>query len=214
MCAKNVCLLEILVWLFTLLVYWSVYGYVPNLKIWNGTYILDPRTDPHPMFPVNLFYLNTRPFNNALPLTGAFYVSLNSSVYQGCGSVSGSGLDPDSIGSVDPDPDSESESDPIRSGSLFFNFWSLKPLIRIGSGSVFSLKCWIRIRMKWMRIRNPASVYRSCWDWWSPWLRTRTATPITWPSSCSSSSLMTSLRAAETRSCSSLGSRMLFQVDR
>ncbi len=29
--------------------------------------------------------------------------------------------------------------------------------IRIGSGSVlvFSLKCWIRIRMKWMRIRNP-----------------------------------------------------------
>ncbi len=31
--------------------------------------------------------------------------------------------------------------------------------IRIGSGfgSVFSLKCWIRFRMKWMRIRNPGS---------------------------------------------------------
>ncbi len=41
----------------------------------------------------------------------------------------------------------------------FSNFWSLKPRIRIGSGSgsVFSLKCWIRIRMKWMRIRNPGS---------------------------------------------------------
>ncbi len=38
---------------------------------------------------------------------------------------------------------------------LFINFWSLKPWIRIGSESVFSLKCWIRIRMKWMRIRNP-----------------------------------------------------------
>ncbi len=40
----------------------------------------------------------------------------------------------------------------------FFNFWSIKPCIRIGSGSglVLSLKCWIRIRMKWMRIRNPA----------------------------------------------------------
>ena len=34
-------------------------------------------------------------------------------------------------------------------GTLF-NFWSLKPWIRIGSGSglVFSLKSWIRIRMK------------------------------------------------------------------
>ncbi len=50
-------------------------------------------------------------------------------------------------------------------GKLQFliNFWSLKPRIRIGFGSgsgsglVFSLKCWIRIRirMKWMRIRNP-----------------------------------------------------------
>jgi hypothetical protein len=29
-----------------------------------------------------------------------------------------------------------------------FNFWSLKPWIWIGSGLVFSLKCWIRIRMK------------------------------------------------------------------
>ncbi len=40
----------------------------------------------------------------------------------------------------------------------FFQFLSLKPWIRIGSGSglVFSLKWWIRIRMKWMRIRNPA----------------------------------------------------------
>ncbi len=40
---------------------------------------------------------------------------------------------------------------------FFFNFWSLKPWIRIGSGSgsVFSLKCWIWIQMKWIRIRNP-----------------------------------------------------------
>ncbi len=47
----------------------------------------------------------------------------------------------------------------IFSAVIFFNFWSLKPWIRIGSGSglVFSLKCLIRIRirMKWMRIRNP-----------------------------------------------------------
>ncbi len=28
---------------------------------------------------------------------------------------------------------------------IFFNFWSSKPWIRIGSGSKFSLKCWIRI---------------------------------------------------------------------
>ncbi len=27
--------------------------------------------------------------------------------------------------------------------------------ICIGSGSIFSLKCWIRIRIKWIRIRNP-----------------------------------------------------------
>ncbi len=40
---------------------------------------------------------------------------------------------------------------------IFFNFWSLKPWIRIGSGSwlVSSLKRWIRIRIKWIRIRNP-----------------------------------------------------------
>jgi hypothetical protein len=42
---------------------------------------------------------------------------------------------------------------------IFFQFWDLKPWIRIGSGSelVFSLKCWIRIQMKRMRIRNPDS---------------------------------------------------------
>ncbi len=40
--------------------------------------------------------------------------------------------------------------------SIFSNF--IKPWIRIGSGSVFSLKCWIRIRMKWIRIRNIAEI--------------------------------------------------------
>jgi hypothetical protein len=41
---------------------------------------------------------------------------------------------------------------------IFFNFWSLKPWIRIrsGSGLVSSLKRWIRIRKKLIRIRNPA----------------------------------------------------------
>ncbi len=62
--------------------------YVPNLKIWNGTYILDPRTDPHPMFPVNLSYLNTRPLNNAVPLSGAVEI--------GEALGSGSGLRPSS----------------------------------------------------------------------------------------------------------------------
>ncbi len=44
---------------------------------------------------------------------------------------------------------------------FFFNFWSLKPWIRIGSGSVSgsvlaSIRIlWIRIRKKWIRIRNP-----------------------------------------------------------
>ncbi len=43
---------------------------------------------------------------------------------------------------------------------FFFNFWSLKPWIRIGPGSgsvlVSSLNLWIRIRIrkKWIRIRN------------------------------------------------------------
>ncbi len=45
----------------------------------------------------------------------------------------------------------------FSSCNFLFNFWSLKPWLRIGSGLLFSLKCWIRIRMKWMRIRNPAS---------------------------------------------------------
>ncbi len=44
----------------------------------------------------------------------------------------------------------------------FFNFWSLKPWTRIESGSesgsVFSLKCWIRIRYLWIRIRNTGMV--------------------------------------------------------
>jgi hypothetical protein len=45
---------------------------------------------------------------------------------------------------------------------IFFNFWSLKPWIRIGSGSgsvLASIRIlWIRIRIrkKWIRIRNPA----------------------------------------------------------
>ncbi len=47
---------------------------------------------------------------------------------------------------------------------FFFNFWSLKPWIRIGSGygsvsgSVLaSIRIhWIRIRKKWIRIHNPA----------------------------------------------------------
>jgi hypothetical protein len=44
---------------------------------------------------------------------------------------------------------------------FFFNFWSLKPWIRIGSGSgsvMASIRIlWIRIRIrkKWIRIRNP-----------------------------------------------------------
>jgi hypothetical protein len=47
------------------------------------------------------------------------------------------------------------------SAVIFFQFLVIKALdpdwirIRIGSGLVFILKCWIRIRMKWMRIRNP-----------------------------------------------------------
>jgi hypothetical protein len=47
---------------------------------------------------------------------------------------------------------------------IFFNFWSLKPWIRIGSGSglVFILRCWIRIRMKWIRIRNPGLIKLNC----------------------------------------------------
>ena len=42
------------------------------------------------------------------------------------------------------------------SAVIFFNFWSLKPWIWIGSGSVSvsSLNLWIRIRKKWIRIRN------------------------------------------------------------
>ncbi len=38
--------------------------------------------------------------------------------------------------------------------NFFCNFWSSKPWIRIRSGSVFSLKCWIRIRIKLIQIRN------------------------------------------------------------
>ena len=46
---------------------------------------------------------------------------------------------------------------------FFFNFWSLKPWIRIGSGSVSGSVLtsiwihWIRIRKKWIRIRNTVS---------------------------------------------------------
>ncbi len=48
------------------------------------------------------------------------------------------------------------------SAVIFFNFWSLKPWIRIGSGSVSGIVLasirihWIRIRIrkKWIRIRN------------------------------------------------------------
>jgi hypothetical protein len=47
---------------------------------------------------------NDRNWSRTVVIDGLF------SFNQGCGSVSGSGLDPDSIGSVDPDPDSESGS--------------------------------------------------------------------------------------------------------
>ncbi len=66
------------------------------------------------------------------------------------------------------------------SAVIFFNFWSLKPWIRIGSGSVLvsSLNIWIRIRKKWIRIRNtagnndllalgcPSSHYRTCFTFY------------------------------------------------
>ncbi len=47
-------------------------------------------------------------------------------------------------------------------GKMLFKsiiFWSSKPCVRIGSGSgsVFSLKCLIRNRIKWIRIRNTGS---------------------------------------------------------
>ncbi len=56
----------------------------------------------------------------------------------------------------------------FRSCYFFFNFWPLKPWIRIGSGSVSgsvlaSIRIlWIRIRKKWIRIRNPEN--RRLWS--------------------------------------------------
>jgi hypothetical protein len=38
---------------------------------------------------------------------------------------------------------------------IFFQFWFIKPWIRIRIRN--KKKCWIRIRIKSMRIRNPAS---------------------------------------------------------
>jgi hypothetical protein len=89
----------------------------------------------------------------------------------------GSGLHPDSIRSVDPYPVriQEGKNDPQKYKKIrnfmfksagyslsraegffcsldipFSNFWTSKPWIRIrsGSGSVFSLKCWIQIRIR------------------------------------------------------------------
>ncbi len=48
----------------------------------------------------------------------------------------------------------------IKKNLTFFSAVNLFQFLVIkagsGSGLVLSLKCWIRIRMKWMRIRNPA----------------------------------------------------------
>ena len=47
----------------------------------------------------------------------------------------------------------------LETGKLYGSFLSEKNFVFCfgsGSGSVFSLKCWIRIRIKWIRIRNPA----------------------------------------------------------
>jgi hypothetical protein len=58
-----------------------------------------------------------------------FYLGINGSSLQG----SGSGLDPDSIGSVDPDPDSESGS---RRAKITHK--SRKKIVK-----VHVLKCWM-----------------------------------------------------------------------
>ncbi len=42
----------------------------------------------------------------------------------------------------------------IKQLGFFFFFLSSKPWIRIGSRSVFNLKCWIQIHIKWIRIQN------------------------------------------------------------
>jgi hypothetical protein len=42
------------------------------------------------------------------------------------------------------------------------NFFQFLTLINPGSGSVFSLKCWIRIRIKWLRIQNPGREEEGC----------------------------------------------------
>jgi hypothetical protein len=48
--------------------------------------------------------------------------------------------------------------------NFFFscNFFLFLTLINPGSGSVFSLKCWIRIRIKWIRIQNPGREEEGC----------------------------------------------------
>ncbi len=52
------------------------------------------------------------------------------------------------------------------------HFFSSKPWIRIRigpwSGSVFSLKCWIRICIKWVRIRNTAFSQKEDTFWFEP----------------------------------------------
>ncbi len=68
------------------------------------------------------------------------------------------------IRNPDPDPYSESGSGSRSAKISCFEvlsvlFWELifghkNP----GSGSVFSLKCWIRIHIKWIRIRNPGLI--------------------------------------------------------
>ncbi len=51
------------------------------------------------------------------------------------------------------------------SGKKWFNFLLIffrNQGCGSGSGLKFSQKCWIRIRMKWMRIRNPVRNFTSC----------------------------------------------------
>jgi hypothetical protein len=55
----------------------------------------------------------------------------------------------------------------MKKNSIFLseqNFF--QPWIRIGSGWVFSLKCWMRIRIKWTRIRNTENTYTCHQNYW------------------------------------------------
>jgi hypothetical protein len=101
---------------------------------------------------------------NTLFKLGIMFIKMDFSLFQNqcCGSMtfwggSGSGSADPCLWIMDPDSDPDPAifvidlQDPI--------FGHQNPWIRIcfGSGSVFSLKCWIqiRIRIKWIRIRNP-----------------------------------------------------------